>query len=1216
MRINPLNSTLRKSVWLLPALIPLLTGVALAQPNILQPSDPIIGSSLNTPSSEGVANAIDGTEAKYLNFDGATNTCGFAVTPQVGSTWVTGMGMQTANDSPNRDPYIVTLEGSDDSPADYSTNTTWTLITTITQPPITNRYFWRYYYFTNFTPYTSYRWTSVSNAGPGQNSMQISEVQLLGETVPPNVLQPSDRIIGSSLNTPSSEGVANAIDGTEAKYLNFDGATNTCGFVVTPQVGATVAQGIAMQTANDSPNRDPELVTLEGSTNANADYTTNTTWDLIATITQPPITNRYFFRTYLFENVTPYTSYRWTSVSNAGPGQNSMQVSEVQILGQSAPQNILLPSDRIIGSSLNTPSSEGVANAIDGTEAKYLNFDGATNTCGFVVTPSVGATTITGCGMQTANDSPNRDPELVTIEGSTNANADYSTNTTWDLIATITQPPITNRYFWRYYYFTNNTPYTSYRWTSVSNAGPGQNSMQISEVQLLAITSKNPCGKASFVSLPANASVLPGSTGTFQASVNGPWKIQWYTNGVEVPGATKPLYTTPPVTTANSNIAYTVGIVGCVTSPPVYAVLFTPSTTSSIGIQFIGDGTPVAQGANGSGIPLQSNDVAGVWPQAYWNCSTNAGSGNTGDGTELPNVLVDSSNNPSVITFTFATTSGAWGTGTGSALPDQLLYNGEVGNTGPGLQTYVFGNVPAGNYSLIAYSVAPPLEQGTASFAITNDIYTSNVPAIFEQVIPVGQYDTAPNFYFATSINPAKPSIGDVVRFNNIVPDSGDNITLTVNLTATVAGGRPIGVNSIQLLENPPAGGTPPVITTQPQFTVAVSNGVLTLTVDATGNNLTYQWLENGYNLFNGAPYSGVNTATLTISPFTDAQVGIYSVAVFNTAGSAVSQNASVAVTDYKITNGLVAEWPYDENSGTIGSNSIVGQDQVNFSGTVAWAPGQISNSVVLDGASTYGYVSNYIKGSTALSGSVWLNVSSIPGNNVAVFRNMQGAYVTSGGATTYFGQFSVDLFVDGTTGFLIPQATVGAGPANYIAAAPLANEITNTGWHHLAFSADGAALTLYVDGQNVDATPYLGDIATPTQPWIAVGCWLVTDTNTTPYPVDVDPTTPSLFPGNLDDMALWTRALTPAEVTAIYQAGLAGKPVTSVVETPATSPATLTAAVAGGNITVSWSPAGGNLESTPALKGAATVWTVVGTNNPAVIPVAPGSSFFRVANP
>jgi hypothetical protein len=62
----------------------------------------------------------------------------------------------------------------------------------------------------------------------------------------------------------------------------------------------------------------------------------------------------------------------------------------------------------------------------------------------------------------------------------------------------------------------------------------------------------------------------------------------------------------------------------------------------------------------------------------------------------------------------------------------------------------------------------------------------------------------------------------------------------------------------------------------------------------------------------------------------------------------------------------------------------------------------------------------------------------------------------------------------------------------------------------------------------------------------------------------------------------------------------------------------TLTTSVSGGNIVISWSPAGGHLESSPVL-GAGAVWTPVQPNpyaSPVVIPIGSGTQFFRVVFP
>lgn len=96
-----------------------LSPSAQAQFDITQPSDPIIlingfndgdGNSGPPPASEGVANVIDNTGNKYLNFLDAAS--GFQITPAFGPSVLTGLRFWTANDAPERDPASFQLEGS------------------------------------------------------------------------------------------------------------------------------------------------------------------------------------------------------------------------------------------------------------------------------------------------------------------------------------------------------------------------------------------------------------------------------------------------------------------------------------------------------------------------------------------------------------------------------------------------------------------------------------------------------------------------------------------------------------------------------------------------------------------------------------------------------------------------------------------------------------------------------------------------------------------------------------------------------------------------------------------------------------------------------------------------------------------------------------------------------------------------------------------------
>jgi hypothetical protein len=155
-----------------------------------------------------------------------------------------------------------------------------------------------------------------------------------------------------------------------------------------------------------------------------------------------------------------------------------------------------------------------------------------------------------------------------------------------------------------------------------------------------------------------------------------------------------------------------------------------------------------------------------------------------------------------------------------------------------------------------------------------------------------------------------------------------------------------------------------------------------------------------------------------------------------------------------------------------------------------------------------------------------------------------------------------------------------------------------------------------------VVTTDYTGQINKPSVDWISVGARVALDTNMSPPTLVLDDpnnsdltgaTSPNILMGSLDDLGLWDRALTGSEITSIYQAGLNGKSLTSVQESPPAAAPTLTAVRSGNNIIISWTPTGGTLQSAPALVPGGSTWTAVGTANPATVPIGTANSFFRV---
>jgi hypothetical protein len=158
--------------------------------------------------------------------------------------------------------------------------------------------------------------------------------------------------------------------------------------------------------------------------------------------------------------------------------------------------------------------------------------------------------------------------------------------------------------------------------------------------------------------------------------------------------------------------------------------------------------------------------------------------------------------------------------------------------------------------------------------------------------------------------------------------------------------------------------------------------------------------------------------------------------------------------------------------------------------------------------------------------------------------------------------------------------------------------------WHHVATIASGTDLRTYYDGVLVGT----GGGATATY-------------GTSIYNVHIGgaggfDANGNWFTGQIDELAIFDKAIPAARVAAHFQAGKSGGVITtSGAVTPAAS-FTLSASKSGSNLTISWTPSGGTLESTPALTGASTVWSPVGAANPAAVTIGTGNSFYRVRSP
>ncbi len=140
----------------------------------------------------------DSTSTKYLHFKGFTQSTGFQVTPSASQTIVVGLTFSTANDATERDPVGFELSGSNVSIngpytliasgdiVDFSQTSAWPRLTK-TETPIL---------FDNDVAYDHYQVLFTAVRTPGSaNSMQISEVELLGMGLTSMSPEPADGVM-------------------------------------------------------------------------------------------------------------------------------------------------------------------------------------------------------------------------------------------------------------------------------------------------------------------------------------------------------------------------------------------------------------------------------------------------------------------------------------------------------------------------------------------------------------------------------------------------------------------------------------------------------------------------------------------------------------------------------------------------------------------------------------------------------------------------------------------------------------------------------------------------------------------------------------------------------------------------------------------------------------------------------------------------------------
>ena len=217
--------------------------------------------------------------------------------------------------------------------------------------------------------------------------------------------------------------------------------------------------------------------------------------------------------------------------------------------------------------------------------------------------------------------------------------------------------------------------------------------------------------------------------------------------------------------------------------------------------------------------------------------------------------------------------------------------------------------------------------------------------------------------------------------------------------------------------------------------------------------------------------------------------------------------------------SGLISWWPGDGNPDDIqdGNNGTL------MNGAT-FAPGKVGQAFSFDGASRVDVAD---AGNLDITGAITLD-AWIKFNGVVSNLPLANAPIVAKWGSTIYGTGAYGLFVlaDGQVWFsLTPTGTV-AGWVNVMSPGPL----PVGQFAHVAGTWDGSTARLYVNGVEVASSPFSGPISTNDVP-VTIGAYNPAFTNGTGNVV-----------GEIDEVEIYNRALSAAEIQTIVNAGSAGK--------------------------------------------------------------------------
>jgi chitodextrinase len=330
--------------------------------------------------------------------------------------------------------------------------------------------------------------------------------------------------------------------------------------------------------------------------------------------------------------------------------------------------------------------------------------------------------------------------------------------------------------------------------------------------------------------------------------------------------------------------------------------------------------------------------------------------------------------------------------------------------------------------------------------------------------------------------------------------------TYSYTVSAFDAAGNVSGLSTAATATTGAVDTTPPSVSiTAPSANSTVSN---TITVTATASDNVavgdVQFQLDGVNLgadLTSAPYT-ISWNTATASNGSHNLTAIARDTSHNSTTSAVVQVTVNNTVTGPPSGGLIGYWNFDEGSGSVAHDTSGGGHDGAVNGA-AWTTGKINTGLRFTGTSSA--ITPAFALGAPFSISAWVNPSVIP--QVGYVRIAETHYATGFYLGTDTTGTKYKLIVNGGSG-ITGSCSYGCAEGGTI----------SSGWHLVTATFDGATARLYVDNAVVGS-----DTFTPS-------------TASLPFNIGVAYTGSGYgWNGTIDEVRLYNRALTAAEVNAIF---------------------------------------------------------------------------------